>query len=187
MINYPIKTPKIPNILIYTCKKKSQNGSIRLYSKMFELKSGKVVAIMNSEKEMIERDNEIIPSLYIDVIKSYKKRNGYGTKMLDFAKILSKKYGCNGYFHLIASGEFSPDAVPHLFYRKYGMNTGNYELDKKIDKYIKWHKSAKRKIFPNVDMYYPPREYQKINKKTGYTIFSMLKSIFKIFPNNNKT
>ncbi len=160
MLNYPIKVQNsIPNILIYTVKKPLQNGSFRYYSKMFNLKSGKVLACMNSEKELVERENATSYSLYVDVLKCIRKRQGFGTKMMKFAENLSRRLGCNGNIHLIASSELSPREVPHIFYRKYGMNSGNYEYDRKMDKFIRKNKKATIKDFPSRVMYYPPIKY----------------------------
>ena len=185
MLNYPIKVQKhIPNILIYTVEKPLRNGAIRHYSKLIDLQQGKLLAYMNTEKELITKDQMIVPSLYVDVIKSFYKNKGYGTQLMNYAKKLSDKLGCEGNIHLIASSEFDPKRAPHMFYRKFGMNTGNYLIDSKIDKFIRKNKKATREDFPSIEMYYPPvksdinpDELPKRNNE------SFWKSLFKKFFN----
>lgn len=110
----------------------------------------------------IERDEKKnVPSLYISKILSTPMRSGLGSKMLDFAKYYSQKNGCNGYFHLDANSGYLPNSVPHIFYRKQGMNTKFSYLNKRLDKYIKKGKNATYRDIENITMYYPPIEKPK--------------------------
>lgn len=162
----PIKNKNIkelPKVLIYHQSRICYDKFILFSTNKSEF--GKQV-IMECTKEFINRDGrKNIPSLYIDNLISNCSGNGLGTKMLDFAKIYSKKVGCNGYFHLLADGCYNPHRLPHIFYRKYGMNTTNYKIDKKLDKLIKKGKNATYKDFKTEEMYYPPIKHKEIKHK----------------------
>ncbi len=106
--------------------------------------------------EKAREDLEKTESLYIEELLSFEPQKGLGTKMLDFAKNYSKKIGCNGYFHLSADSGLTPDSIPHIFYRKYGMNTKDASINKKLDKFISKGKNARHTDCPNIEMYYPP-------------------------------
>ena len=183
MLNYPIKFQKhIPNNLIYTVKKPLRSGVIRYYSKLIDLQHGRLLAYMNTERELIPKENAIVPSLYVDIIKSVYKNKGYGTQLMNYAKTLSKKLGCNGNIHLIACNEFDSKRAPHIFYKKWGMNTGDYFIDSKIDNFIQRNKKTQKDDFPNIEMYYPPVKYDidpdiiYFEQKEGFW-----KSLFKKF------
>lgn len=114
----------------------------------------------------IERDGKTnVPSLYIWKIFSKPMHNGFGTKMLNFAKYYSEKKGLKGFFHLDASSIFTPRSIPHIFYGKYGMNTKSPSLNKKIDFFIKNKKQATQEDIPSVMMYYPPIKNETILEK----------------------
>lgn len=104
-----------------------------------------------------------VPSLYIK--KLCASGNGYGSAMLDFARVHSKNVGCNGNLHLISSGYFKPNRVPHIFYKKYGMNSDNAIVNKKLDKFINVGESATYHDFKDICMYYPPIKFQKLSDK----------------------
>lgn len=118
--------------------------------------------IMKCFPEYIERDGKNnIPSLYIWRLISNCSGNGFGTQMLNFARNYSKRLGCNGYLHLSADGCYTPNRIPHIFYRKYGMSTQSTYIDKRIDKFIKKGKNATYRDFNTMDMFYPPIEHPK--------------------------
>ena len=98
------------------------------------------------------------PSLGIGFISATPMQKGVGTVMMNFAKNISKKWGCNGYICLSADVGESPNAVPHLFYRKNGFTTLNREVDRKMDKFINKGKVATYKDFRNELMLFPPPE-----------------------------
>lgn len=116
-------------------------------------------AQMKCFPELISRDGlNNVPSLYVLFLSSNCSGSGFGTAMLDFVRVYSKKIGCNGFFHLTSDTAFMPQRVPHPFYRKYGMNTGIPKIDKKIDRFIESGKNATSEDFNMIDMYYPPVE-----------------------------
>lgn len=132
-------------------------------------------AIMRCFPEQINRDGmEKVPSLYVLHLFSNCSGSGFGTAMLDFAKIYSKKIGCKGFFHLTSDTAFTPSRIPHPFYRKYGMNTGNIRIDKKLDKFVRSGKDATYQDFYNVEMYYPPI-FPKIAGISTVTILKYIK------------
>lgn len=113
-------------------------------------------AFISCFPEYIERDGKKVLSLYIHNLLSNCSGSGFGTALLDFARIYSKKLGCNGYFHLTSDISFMPHRIPHPFFIKYGMNTGIPKIDKKIARFMKRGKNLTYKNFKNVEMYYPP-------------------------------
>lgn len=118
--------------------------------------------IMKCFPEYIDRDGKInIPSLYVWKLTSNCSGDGFGTKMLNFAQNYSRRLGCNGYLHLSADVCYTPNRVPHLFYRKYGMSTDSTYIDKKLDRFIKKGKDATYREFNTMNMFYPPIEHPK--------------------------
>ena len=156
LITPTVHPSKIPNILIYTVDKPLNSGVIRHYSKLIDLKKGELLAYMNTEKELIPKEHKLVPSLYVDILVSLYKGKGFGTQMMNYAQKLSQKLECKGNIHLIACSEYAPKKAPHIFYKKYGMNTGDYFTDKKIDNFIMHNKNATKRDLPNIEMYYPP-------------------------------
>lgn len=180
MLNSHLKYPPIkktnikelPKVLIYHQSRNYYDNFILFSTDKSEF--GKQV-IMKCTKEFINRDGrKNIPSLYIDNLISNCSGHGYGSKMLDFAINYSKKLGCNGYFHLLADGCYNPHRLPHIFYRKYGMSTTDYKIDKKLDKLIKKGKNATYKDFKTEEMYYPPIKHSESKFK------QFINKIFKI-------
>ena len=175
MLKYPpIKPKAITDLLIYTHQNKTPLGTTRIRGKMYSLSKGKECATFMCETDSLELKTEK-PSLYIDFLKSYERNKGYGTKLLNYAILLSKELGCDGNIYLNATEVLSPKSVPHIFYRKFGMNTGNKNIDKKLDKFIRKGKNATEKDFQSINMYYPPIPYQKTSFADD------IKSIFGIF------
>lgn len=181
MLNTHLKYPPIrnkavkelPKALIYHQLKTPQDRFILFPTNKSEF--GRIV-IMECAKEFITRkDIGYTESLCIDKLISTCRGKGYGTAMLDFAKIYSKKTGCNGFFHLFADGCYNPHRLPHIFYRKYGMSTLNPKIDKKLDKLIVKKQNATYKDFDTEKMYYPPIKHPESKLK------QIIKKIFKHF------
>lgn len=154
----PVKY-KITDKIVYNKAQKKYFGQKVDCFVMFSTKksdAGKY-ALMNCFPEYIERDGmKKVPSLYVQYLFSIPQNSGFGTAMLDFARIYSKQIGCGGYIHLSADNAYMPNRVPHPFYKKYGMNTGIPKIDKKIDRFIKKDKDATHNDFKMITMYYPP-------------------------------
>ena len=153
----PLKPKKLPKYLIFRNigEEAGRENGTRVYNAI-NTKTGKVCGQVTCVPESIVRDKQRVLSMYVDELISYKPDNGVGTTLLNFIKALSKKYGCGGRFHLCASACYMPNRIPHVFYRKYGMTTGNKNIDNKLDKFIKKGKDATYKDFDGVIMYYPP-------------------------------
>lgn len=94
--------------------------------------------------------------LMISMIESYKKNQGIGKGMINFAKHFSKQNGCNGEIVLFADCSLTPKRVPHLFYRKQGFTTLNKIKDFKMDMFIKKNKDATWDDFSSMRMFYSP-------------------------------
>ena len=157
----PLK--KIPENLIYHKIKGSNSADIPDLFIMFSTKE-KNMSKLYCYKTTINKDGKNnVPSLYISLLFSNPQQCGLGTKMLNFAQTFSKKIGCEGNFHLISNSGMFPNKIPHIFYRKYGMNTEDALTNAKLDRFIRRKKDATYKDFPNIKMYYPPVEEKNKN------------------------
>lgn len=155
-----------PEELIYKSGLRFGYGPKADFFFMLRTKEPKKHSYMIVSPQEIERDGKTnVPSLYIWKIFSNPMKNGFGTKMLNFARYYSEKKGFKGYFHLEASPIYTPQSVPHIFYGKSGMNTKSPKLNKKIEIFIKNKKQATQEDFPNIVMYYPPIKYETILEK----------------------
>jgi hypothetical protein len=156
----PIKPQKLPQTLIYSSHVKCNNLSYRTAT-MFDTKTGKRCCFMAYIPAITYLSEEVRRSLYISFLNSYTHDRGYGTQMLNFARKCSQREGCYGNIHLSADWTLLPERIPHIFYKKYGMNSGDKKTDKKLDKFIKKGKDATYKDFRRTPMYYPPMKYPK--------------------------
>ena len=157
---------KKPEELIYKSGVKFGYGPEAESFIMLRSKEPKKHSYMVVSPQEIERDGKTnVPSLYICKIFSRPMHNGFGTKMLNFAKYYSEKKGLNGYFHLEASSIYTPQSIPHIFYGKYGMNTKSPQLNKKIEFFIKNNKTATQEDITDTIMYYPPIKCETILEK----------------------
>ena len=168
----PIKPKQLPEHLIYhqATGRHEVTGEIIDRFVMFSTKKGeeKVKAVMECMKTTVDRDGvKNVPSIYVKNLLSPYSGLGLGTDFLDFVQTYSKKKGCNGYFHLYSSAGYSPKRIPHIFYRKYGMNTESASVNRRLDKFIAKGKNADYYDFSDVNMFYPPIKHPK----TGWQIF----------------
>ena len=160
MLTTPLKYPKkIPEILYYH-KKQGTRYQNNLYNMLSTETGGKHGFLVTQVKNNKVKDYYEGNHLFIGFIVTAPQENGYGQKILNFAKNLAKKDGCNGHIQLFADGSFTPNSVPHLFYRKNGFSTLDKKQDELMDKFIKMGKRATQSDFPNMPMYYPaPKKY----------------------------
>ena len=113
LITKPLK--KIPNILIYY-HKFTTNFS------MCDLKKNRYVGEMIAYPSRNIKD-QFLYIKNINISPEFRKQ-GYGTKFLDFAQTLSKKLGLNGRLATTADPLLTDHGnPPHLFLRKYGFGT----------------------------------------------------------------
>ena len=147
----------------------------RAFAAIFKDTNESCGAMLCEPHETIKGD-KVVRSMYIGELHTSSMHKGAGTALLDHALSLCGEEDCVG-IHLVASGCYSRDRVPHIFYRKYGMNTGDRKLDKKMDMFIRTGKIATYKDFKEVKMFYPPVEYPKKNTVL-HKIFRCLKNIF---------
>lgn len=181
----PIKyNSKIPNELIYKKRMTAKSGITYDEYVMFN-KNGKVIGLMDTVMEDIRPlvGNEFYPSLnfkkfkslYIDYIES--KQKGTGTKLLDYAQIVSKKQGGKGRFHLIASDRFNRRRPAHIFYRKYGLESPSFSVINDIDSVIKKKATIADIYLIDIPMYFIPKKTKSANNNG----LSFVKNILKIF------
>lgn len=138
----PLK--KIPDTLLY---RPPQTNSFR----MFNTKTGDFLGEMILDK----RESEMFVR-WLDV-KPEHRRQGVGTKFLDFAKNISKSFGFEGRLRLMASVMASDiKNPPHIFYRKYGFTSDDKKMLSRIDKLIKKHKQLDTMKALPLYMYYDP-------------------------------
>jgi len=153
-LNYPpIKYPKLktPDKLIHHrliggCL---HDFSISTTSKPF------VTGTLICTKAQDSFRNESKDSLFISLIEVSQQRQGIGTDLLNLATRFSRKLGLDGRIFLDALPTFTPNEVPHIFYRKFGMSTTDENLNKKLDFAIQNKSNITSKDFPSVYMYYP--------------------------------
>lgn len=131
-------------------------------------------------------EGKVIPSIYVYMIASSPIKNGLGSNMLKIVEKFSKDNGCNGRFHLFADTSLFPQEIPQVFYRKFGMTTGDKKTDAKLDKFIKKKKPATNKDFKSTLMYYPPLDTPK-KTKSILTILKKAKNFFHRLLNKYET
>lgn len=155
----PIKPPKRPPFYIFRIKG-WEKENIQVYG-AFSSKDGQMYGQVACSPCRILHNGKFENSLYIEDLISQKPNSGAGSYLMKYMKILSKKLGCDGRIHLMASSCLQPERVPHPFYYRLGMSTGNEKLDRKIAQFAKSGKSATSQDFQSVMMYYPPAKTQK--------------------------
>lgn len=128
-------------------------------------------------KKNITINNKKIPILLIDIIKANPRKQGLGTEMIKFAKLVSKKMGCEERLMVGAYGHFTPSETPHIFYRKLGFNTGYKSIDTRLDEYIATGQRASNKDFEFMPMYYPAIPYPE-EKPIKQSFITKLKNLF---------
>lgn len=153
---------KLPEKLIYRAQTSYFKNEIDQFIMFSTKKGSNERAIMRCFPQLISRDGKNnVPSLYVWFLTSNCSGKGFGTAMLDFAINYSKKIGCKGNLHLTSDVSFTPNRIPHIFYRKFGMSTKKASMDKKLDSFIAKNKNATYKDFDTVEMFYPPIEHKK--------------------------
>lgn len=185
----PIKNNnrKLPEFLIYkTIRKYDKTNQTYEHYTAFN-KNGKVIGIIDGNMETIHPiiGDPFFPgfkkmkSFYIYYLRS--KEHNFGNKLLDFVQIISKKNGGEGKFHLIASDRYNIKKPPHIFYRKYGMNSLYTEIIRDIDRYIKGKINLEDMELIDIPMYFIPKDIkkQKNNPKILPKIINKLISIIK--------
>ena len=141
----PLRT--LPEVLIYKMPDTFYSGEYR----MINTKTGKFVGEMITSNLKLEKKY-----LGIAILNIFKKRQGYGTRFLNFAKKLSQEQGAEGRLILKATTmPQDPHNPPHIFYRKFGFTTEDKKQLKKIDRHIKKNKQLNWLETPNLIMTYP--------------------------------
>ena len=168
---------KNPEYLFFERKNCFDTWDVSMFSTKDTSKQGKMFLIKTTQ--LIE--GKRIPYILVLMLLSKPRKQGLGTRMLDYVKNFSKRNGCEGRFYLCADPQFTPKEAPHIFYRKYGMNTGYPEEDKKIDMFIKKGKNGTIEDFSHMKMYYPPipslEEQDSIQPKKS--LWKILKNLFR--------
>ena len=193
MINYshlkfpPLKYKQmksLPDKLVYGKSYRYGNSIIDEFVMFSTKPDSNGTTTMRCVPKYIERDGQkYVPSLYIGFLFSSIPDHGFGTAMLNYAKAYSRQIGCGGRFHVYASSGLMPNRIPHPFYKKYGMNTGDTYIDNKLDKLIRKNKNAAWRDFDEMYMYYPPI---LPNKKYKKSILEVLKNFFRSSIKNKK-
>lgn len=180
---YPYKNPihsKVPEEIFYKTTKYLKDGGTMQHYTAFN-PQGEIIGRMYGAMETIFplgskpffSDFKPTDSFYIYYIESHK--HNFGNRMLDLIQIESKRQGGGGKFHLIASDRFNKQKPAHIFYRKYGMDSLQTSLIKRIDKYLKGKISLEDLKLCDIWMFFNPQN-PKIPQKT-----SLIKKIMNIF------
>jgi len=181
----PILT-KVPDHLIFSQTIKYSSGIEEEYFTAVSTKNPKEKAIMYCYPgQVYRRDMGWVKSLYVSYLDSCNNpRKGLGTILLNAAKRYSQQLGLEGRFHVDASSLKQYEYAPHVFYKKYGMNTGRPSIDKKLDLYIQKRKNATGLDFKILTMFYPPIQYD-VKDKTPF-LKRIMKAISQVFSLTNK-
>ena len=177
------KYNKIPDTLFYGAQ--ALDADNRLYNHYCAFnKEGKVLGVIDGKMETLHPLDETyfpglkkIRSFNVYYIRSHQ--HNFGKNLLDFVQVLSRQNGGEGRFHLIASDCYNVDKPPHIFYRKYGMNSINEDVIRNIDKFISGLIPKENLETIDIPMYYIQKKLEKqcVSKKR----LSFLKNLLKMF------
>lgn len=165
---------KLPEYLFWEHKDCFDTWDITMFSTKDTSKYGKMSLIKTTQSI----NNKTKPYILVLMLMSKPRKQGLGTKMLDYVQNFSRRNGCEGRFYLCADPQFTPKEAPHIFYRKYGMNTGEPETDKKIDMFIKQDKNGTIEDFPHQKMYFPPIPPHENQQPAPKSLWQLIKKIF---------
>lgn len=174
---------KFPDELIYSFRADAFDLSINRTSavnihRMFDTKTGQYVGEMitqpfkNISSSLIYPGETKIRALEIVRLLVFKRRKGYGSKFINFAKHESNEYNCNNHLFLLASSLYDPQYPSHIFYRKQGFTSINKKMNKILDKCIA--KNEKLNNAENLIMYMPVKKEEPEQK---YGFFKKLKNL----------
>ena len=166
-----VKTPRtMPKGLIYNHPKSDKYILIETKTRQI---IGDMVALNVKSDEFetnfykIGSDKNIFYINSLDIV--YWKRNqGWGKYLIDFAKHESYRQGCEGRTFLVA---YNYDRPPHLFYKKQGFNAVDKEVDATLDECLEQGISPHR--CGAVEMYLP---IEATNKTKNITTIEPSKS-----------
>lgn len=165
----PVKyVPKpVPDYLIHRSVVRYYDYPVDNFT-MFSTKKSEAGAktVMRCIPEHIEREGKVVPSLYIAFLLSRISGLGMGSKMLNFAKVLSKQWDCGGRIHLLADNSMDIMRVPHPFYYKNGLRAEDSKVNRRLARFIKQGARCTYLDFNSVHMYYPP--LTKTQEKSGF-------------------
>lgn len=155
----PPKIKKLPKFLIYECPVKTpQNSNI---SVLFSPSDKNVYGEIEYAKSRVLHKSKYSDAFLVEYLQAVPENNGVGRTLLNYIKDKSIEQGMGGKFFLSAVSITKSDDVPHIFYRKFGMTTGNNDIDKKIDKFVKEKKKATSSDFQSMVFFYSPETVEK--------------------------
>lgn len=116
---------------------------------------GNLVAYNTKADGFLENIYDIKPDkdiFYIEklYIHSWKRNQGWGEYLMDFAKRESHKQGCSGRTFLVAYDYENP---PQLFYKKQGFVAVDKKIDEELNKHLE--RGTRPYRYRDVDMYLP--------------------------------
>ena len=151
----PIKSEKIPDMLIHdSCNKEFGTHSCTIFST--KKKSSYAKAKYHFSDGVFYYDQKT-PIIFVDKLVSYDRNKGLGTGIIKYLKNLSNKKGCDGRIVLYSSSCYTPQKIPHIFYRKLGFTTENKKYDKILDKAIRKRKNLTHNDMIDILMVYEPK------------------------------
>lgn len=150
---------------------------------MLETKTGKYLGEMMGTPETICKNTDFYPdktpykSYYIEFLQTNTERSGHGKAFIELAQSESKKYGCGGKIHLIATRLYAPKNPPHLFYKKCGFISNNKKINRYFDACLKLKKKIKTKSSGNLYMYMPVEKIPARTMSKLTALFVYLKNL----------
>lgn len=140
---------KVPNILIYQIPSRNLYRMIDVKKKFI---AGEMIAFPH-KKNIFQKE------LWIDALamRLHYRNQGFGTKMLHFAQILSERLGCKGRLGVKAATiEQTSHIPPHKFYRKYGFVAKDKMVTKYLDECIQDGVKLDFETTPPTEMHFKP-------------------------------
>lgn len=169
---------KIPEYLFYS-QTLNKEKSIESH-RMINSKTGKYLGEIITYPQDFYYFNLEVPglrSLYIDRLSVFNRNKGFGTKFLNFARVVSKQKGCNGRLHLISSDCYDKEKPPHIFYRKYGFDSRDLKKLEEVDDAIS--QPNKKFTFNSIAMFFPPKPQVEGIKSSSKSLWTKLKQFFR--------
>lgn len=130
-----------------------------------------------SDKKYFYPKNNKYKSFFIDGLYPKYSGEGIGTDFIKLAKKESMASDCCGRVHLVASRIYDPSRPPHIFYRKCGFISNKPNINKYIDRCIKYNRKMHWSMADNLPMYLPEKQVMKKSHKLLGKVIKFLSKI----------
>ncbi len=157
------KPAELPEYLIFHSKRNNKEYKNYDFYNIFDIKNnGSHVGELVTQIEDIPLalagfypEGDLKPSLKIVKLVLFKRSQGLGSKLIQFALKRSREQGLNGRVHVLSSDMYDSERPPHIFYRKNKFSSRSKNLLKIIDNCIITGEEKPFK-FHDIRMFYAP-------------------------------